>query len=400
MTLLLTITLCIAVLGLLLFVFGLRRQPAADRAAAVEAGAERPVVTGEERDAADFDAAAQPARRRYGLLVTGTLLAIIGGVGTGLILNEGLESDRIDNWMLQRTPSGWLIGQLDSDEGDKAGNAWAELTRRIRSDEADDELRKALTIHYVDSLLVRDEEDKPRRVVEMDVEEGREKGWIDDKRWAGLAASSTPLRYDVPTQVELGLPLVSQLMIGLSDPGDSGWVIASFDSLNFAGQPVPLPKAVLIVPNPDWQPPAEGEEGSRGQQGGRNQRMAQATIQVPADAVASAGAGQHLYNGQFTVYAYTAELVPVPEDIRSRAAASPPSAQGNARGATTGPSTRPGDEEAAPAVLMVELSEEEAQRLIAQALGAYGLPMVRQILVIDPAAESEEPEAPQEASDQ
>lgn len=377
MILLLTISLCVGVLGLLLLVLGLRPQPTRTIDVEPDRSAESEVTPPASGEAAASPATAEPARRRWGLLIAGAVLALIGGLGTVLLLNEGLESDRLDHWLIRQTPNSMLIGRLDSDNSSEAMRARTELERRARAEDADDDLRQALTERHVEVLLAEGEPQGPgsRVFVEMDLEEGRDQGWIDDEKWSELVAQSTALRYEVPTEVQLGEPLVSELTVTLSDPTRDDWVIARFDDLAFAGEPTTPPQAVLVAPNPNWQPPAEGEGGVS-----RAQRTVRVSLELPADVVATAQPGEQVYYaGQFTVYAFTGSSVPVPEDVMSRAVAESQSqdqtgSESTAENSDAGP---------VPAVVMVRLSDEEAQSLVEQALGTWTLPMTREIQVVE-----------------
>ena len=184
MTILLTAAAVLLVLGLVLMFLGITgrrdvREPAIPTTA--DAGPPGTAPAGN----VDYAPVTSRSSRKMRTvpLIFGLLLALAGGIGLALILREGLESDRVDRWMLTKWPAGSLAGDLDDPDPVTTHEAKVELKRRYEAGELSEDVERSLAERKMRKVLAAPgDESAPYHIVDVDLGEARKKGLIEDER--------------------------------------------------------------------------------------------------------------------------------------------------------------------------------------------------------------------------
>ena len=368
MTILLTAACVTLALGLLLLLMGLagRRAPEPGGFGVVSDDPNAPQPSGAE----------PPATTRRKVrpvpLLLGLVLAIAGGVGVGLILREGLASDRLDEWVLQRWPAGMLVSDLSLEDSRRRNAAHRELTRRYEADELDEELEHELTNRYIAYLGedLRFRGSVPA-VVEVDLGRSRRDGHIEDAEWGRLVAERSPLRAQLPRRAAMTEPMEVGVGAGLDDPLAPAWILIRFTGMRFGEQELEVPQSIIVAANPNWRmaTPEEADEWmmSRGFDI-PVRRMVGVEQEVPAEVLQALGAGTHDFVLSAHVYAFDPEETPAPAELLA------------SQSADQQQSPEPGPMN--PAVVSARITPEQAEQLIPKAIGNAERPIERRIQLL------------------
>jgi hypothetical protein len=379
MVIILTAAFVILGLGLALLVIGFK-----GKTRTVEA----PVEPVPAEPGASLEYSSVPRRRvRIIPLVLGVLLTLTGGAAVAAIFNEGLDSDRYEQYVLAWTPADWLAEDLDDDSFPRRYTVKHELQRRYEANKLPSDVEQRLVNRQIARLTGEDDApDAPAPgapIVEFDFVQLRKDGRLPDDKWGKVVARTAPMRFDIPRRAAPGEPISFRLTQSLADPKAPAWVIIEVQDLKIDDKPVPPIPAIAIAPNEEWEPapppenpPQPDPNAPPGPPPGPPpaRRVVRHDFPLPADLVAALGEGSKQVTGKIIVHAFDPKVVAPPEGMTDEATFMP-----RARGDTP-------DTEQTAAAFSAQLTPEQLAEFSAKALGKWEYPLERRMEIGVPPA--------------